>query len=71
MSQYVRKMALLLVLVFGSALMLTACDEGPVEEAGESVDNAVENAADATENAVENVGDAAENAGDAVQDSTQ
>ena len=46
-----------------SLFSLTACDEGPVEEAAEEVDQAVENAADAVE-------DAAEEAGDAVKDAT-
>lgn len=45
--------------LFGSALMLSACDDGPAEEAGEAIDDAAE--------AVE---DAAEEAGDAVKDAT-
>ncbi len=47
---------------------LSACDEGPIEEAGEEIDAA------ASDNPVEEAGDeiedAAENAQDAVEDST-
>lgn len=70
MTQYARKMIFILMMVFGSALILTGCEEGPAEQAGENLDNAVENAAENAEDAVENAGDAAENAGDAVQDAT-
>jgi hypothetical protein len=65
-----RKLIFVLVMIFGSAVALTGCDQGPAEQAGENVDNAVENAADNAENAVENAGDAVENAGDAVKDAT-
>jgi len=40
-------------------LVLSGCDEGPAERAGEEVDDAVEN-----------VGDKIEDAGDAVKDAT-
>jgi hypothetical protein len=65
-----RKLIFIILMVFGSALALTGCNEGPAEQAGEKLDNAVENAADNTENAVEKAGDAVENAGDAVKDAT-
>lgn len=47
--------AMLLVLLFA----LSACDQGPAEEAGEKIDEAVENA-----------GEQLEEAGDAVKDAT-
>lgn len=42
--------------------------EGPMEEAGESVDKAAEKADSKTEEAVEDVGHAVEEAGDDIQD---
>lgn len=50
----------MIALVF-STLLLVGCEEGPMEEAGETVDNAVENAADAVEDAGDKVEDAASN----------
>ena len=48
------------------ASMITACDrqEGPMEEAGESIDQAVEEAGDKTEDTLERAGDAVEDATD-------
>lgn len=48
------------------AATVTACDrqEGPMEEAGESIDQAVEEAGDKTEDALERAGDAVEDATD-------
>lgn len=52
---------MLLSLITG-VLMLTACEtDGPVENAGESVDRAVEDTGDAFEDAGESVEDAVEN----------
>lgn len=47
------------LLVLLATASLAACDvnEGPVEEAGESVDQAIENTEDATEDAVDEVDD--------------
>jgi hypothetical protein len=68
------------------ALTVTACDDGPAEEAGSeagaAVDNAVDEAGDAAESAgdaiedtaedaADAVGDAAEDAGDAVEKKTE
>lgn len=41
--------------LLASTLMLTlsACDEGPMEEAGENVDDAVEDSGDAVEDATD------------------
>ena len=50
-----------LLLAFGFAIGLTACEEGPLEEAGESADRAFEDAGD-------NVNDAAENAAVEIED---
>lgn len=50
-----------LLLAFGLGIGLTACEEGPLEEAGESADRAFEDAGD-------NVNDAAENAADEIED---
>ena len=57
--------ALLIAAVLGvSTLGLAACDsnEGPAEEAGESVDDAMDNAGDSMEDAGEDIQDAAEDA---------
>ncbi len=67
---------LALAMAFGLlALTLTACDEGPAEEAGSeagaAVDNAVEETGDAVEDAGDAVGDAVEDAGDAVEQKTE
>jgi hypothetical protein len=41
------KLPILWLLMAGAAVPLTACDEGPLEEAGEEVDDAVDDAGDA------------------------
>lgn len=41
------KVPVLWLLLAGAALPLTACDEGPLEEAGEEIDDAVDDAGDA------------------------
>ncbi len=38
---------LLLAAVFASGAILVGCEEGPVEEAGEEIDDALDDAADA------------------------
>ncbi|MCI0510814.1 hypothetical protein C8E00_107154 [Chromohalobacter marismortui] len=62
-SERLKKLALLLVIVM-TALGVVACDndEGPAEEAGESVDNAMDEAGDTMEEAGEDIQDAAEEA---------
>lgn len=51
------KLRSLAVLLF-SAFMLTACNDGPAESMGESIDNAVNDAGNAVEDACEDVRDA-------------
>jgi tRNA A37 threonylcarbamoyltransferase TsaD len=41
------KLPVVWLLLAGAAAPLTACDEGPLEEAGEEVDDAVDDAGDA------------------------
>jgi hypothetical protein len=41
------KHSLLWLLLAGAAIPLTACEEGPLEEAGEEIDDAVDDAGDA------------------------
>ena len=45
--------------------------DGPVEQAGESVDNAASETAEGAENAAEKTGEAVENAGDEVKEATK
>lgn len=40
------KVPVLWLLLAGAALPLTACDEGPLEEAGEEIDDAVDDVGD-------------------------
>jgi hypothetical protein len=49
--------ASILALALGSGLMLTGCEEGTAEEAGENVDEAVEEAGDAMEDTADDVED--------------
>ncbi|MEQ9490210.1 MAG: hypothetical protein RIM72_14585 [Alphaproteobacteria bacterium] len=52
MKPYIKRLTPLgFALAFG--LALAACDDGPAEEAGESIDNAVEEAGDAVEEATD------------------
>lgn len=51
---------LLIALLASATLVACDVDEGPMERAGESVDQGVENTRDATEDAVNNVEDAVE-----------
>lgn len=72
-------MSTMLARIFGAALvaaMLVAgagCDrdEGPAEEAGESIDEAVEETRDAAEEAGENIRDAAEETREAAEDAAE
>jgi hypothetical protein len=41
------KQSILWLLLAGAAVPLTACEEGPLEEAGEEVDDAIDDAGDA------------------------
>ena len=41
------KVPVLWLLLAGAALPLTACDEGPLEEAREEIDDAIDDAGDA------------------------
>jgi hypothetical protein len=45
--------------------------EGPMEEAGEEIDEAAEDTGDATEEAVDDTGDALEEAGDEIEEETE
>lgn len=60
-----------------SGLALVACGgskepaDGPVEQAGENVDNAAADTAQGAENAAEKTGEAVENAGDKVKEETK
>lgn len=60
-----------------SGLSLLACGgsnepaDGPVERAGESVDNAASETKQGAENAAEKTGEAVENAGDKVKEETK
>lgn len=60
-----RKLSALLLLLALAAFGLTACEQGPAEDAGEAIDQAVENTGDAVENATDEAASAIENAGDA------
>jgi hypothetical protein len=49
-------------------LALSACDEGPAENAGERIDEATSNVREGVEDAGDAIGDAADDAGDAISD---
>lgn len=51
------KLQTIAVLLF-SGFMLSACDDGPAERMGESIDNAVNDAGNAVEDVCEDVRDA-------------
>jgi hypothetical protein len=53
-----------LLLALGLSLGLTACDEGPLEEAGEEVDEAFEDAGDGIDDAADSIEDAADDLND-------
>ncbi|MAM39234.1 MAG: hypothetical protein CL949_12230 [Erythrobacter sp.] len=62
-TELLKKLAMAMLVGF-MAFGVVACDndEGPAEEAGESVDNAVDNAGDAMEDAGNDMQDQAEDA---------
>ena len=49
-----RKFTMLLALLF-SGFLVAACDQGPAEEAGETIDDAVEDVGDSVEDAADEV----------------
>ncbi|RBP52779.1 hypothetical protein [Arenicella xantha] len=60
---------LLLTSLFASLVALAGCEEkGPMEKAGESIDNAVDDAGDAINDAGDEVEDAADDAADEIED---
>ena len=67
----------ILVTALVSALSLLACGgskepaDGPVEQAGENVDEAAEDTGEAVEKGVEETGEAVESAGDKVKEETK
>lgn len=55
--------------ILSLALLLAACEqEGPMERAGEEIDEAVAEVDDSAEDAVEEIGDSAEEAADEVEE---
>lgn len=65
MRQRMRKLLMVVGLVFAGALALTGCREpGPAEEAGREIDEAVEDARDA----MDELGDETEDALDELED---
>jgi hypothetical protein len=66
-----------LVLCLSLGVVLAACGgnkepaDGPMEHAGEKVDNAAEDTKEGAEKASEKTGEAVENAGDKVKDATK
>lgn len=67
----------LCLISLGVGLALAACGgskepaDGPMEHAGEKVDNAAEDTKEGAEKASEKTGEAVENAGDKVKDATK
>ncbi|MGD8176006.1 hypothetical protein [Marinimicrobium sp. ARAG 43.8] len=57
LSKRVRSIALAIFLVLSGGAFLTACDQGPAEEAGENIDDAADDAGDAMEDAADEVED--------------
>lgn len=57
-------MVLALALILGAPAFLGGCDrnEGPLEEAGEALDDAMDDAADATGDAIDDATDAVDDA---------
>lgn len=57
--------------LFSAALILTGCEkEGPMEKAGEKMDNVIEDAGDTIEETGDKMGETMEEAGDKVKDAT-
>lgn len=59
---------LLLSLLLGAGYLLSACSEGPAENAGERIDEVSSDVRDDLEEAGDAARDAAEDAGDAIED---
>ncbi len=59
-SGKVRTLLIAALLGLGTTAGLSACDEGPMEEAGEEVDDAADLVADEAEDAADEAGDAFE-----------
>lgn len=58
-----KKAVLAVLLAFGAASLITACEQdGPAEEAGEKIDNAMEKAGDKMEHAGDKMEEKAEDA---------
>lgn len=58
-----------LAFIFASLVGVSGCEsDGPMENAGEEIDDAVEDVQDSTEDAVDEIGDAAENTADEIED---
>lgn len=65
------KLIAVLVAVPACFFTLSGCEEkGPMEKAGEKVDDAAEKTGDAIEDAAEKTGDAIEDAGDEIEEAT-
>lgn len=60
LSKRLRSIALAFFMVIGGGAFLTACDQGPAEEAGENIDEAADEAGDAMDDAADEVEDAVE-----------
>ncbi|WP_036187657.1 hypothetical protein [Marinimicrobium agarilyticum] len=60
LSKRLRSLALAFFMVIGGGAFLTACDQGPAEEAGENIDEAAEEAGDAMDDAADEAEDAVE-----------
>ena len=58
--------ALLFPMVFATSLIGVACNDGPMEEAGENIDDGIDN----TKDAFEDVGDDIEDGIDEIDDGT-
>lgn len=61
----------LLISLFAAFVALAGCEEkGPMEKAGESIDNTVDDGKDAIDDAANDIEDAADDAADKVKDAT-
>ncbi len=60
LSKRLRSLALAFFMVIGGGAFLTACDQGPAEEAGENIDEAADEAGDAMDDAADEAEDAVE-----------
>ncbi|WP_347330512.1 hypothetical protein [Marinimicrobium locisalis] len=58
LTKRLRSLALAFFMVIGGGAFLTACDQGPAEEAGEDIDEAAEETGDAMDDAADEAEDA-------------